>query len=297
MGQPSQPDIHAILALDAMADVGEGPVWHPIEQVLYWVDITPGKLHRFDPATGSDTFFDAAQPLGAAAPRMAGGFVLALRDGFGVLDAGTHDIRMIADTEAALPENRMNDGKCDARGRFWAGTMPFAETSASGSLYRLSPDHQVQAVAHDITISNGIDWSLDHSLMYYIDTATQGVDVFDFDLEAGTVANRRRLITVPDHYGMPDGMTVDAAGYLWVAFWGGWAVRRFAPDGSLDRTIRVGASQASSCAFGGPDLGDLYITSARRGLSPDELTTQPHAGGVFVARPGVTGREANFYAG
>src|SRR5579859_2658176 len=199
----------------------------------------PGQLHRFDPQTGTSSYFDAGQALGAATPRVSGGFVLALRNGFGILEAGTHEDRMISDTEADKPENRMNDGKCDARGRFWAGTMPLTETTATGALYRLGADHDVKAMASEITISNGIDWSLDNRLMYYIDTATQGVDVFDFDLDAGTIANRRRLITVPDDHGMPDGMTVDAAGYLWVAFWGGWAVRRYAPDGSLDRTVRV----------------------------------------------------------
>ena len=148
-----------------------------------------------------------------------------------------------------------------------------------------------------VTISNGIAWSLDNHLMYYIDTATGGIDVFDFNLEAGTIANRRRFVTMPPEANMPDGMTIDAEGHLWVAAWGSWHVYRFAPDGALDRAIRLPVAQITSCTFGGADLTDLYITSARTRLSEAELRDQPHAGGVFRLRPGVTGRPTVAYAG
>ncbi|MDB5075992.1 MAG: putative Membrane Associated Protein [Chloroflexi bacterium] len=293
-GTPTQS---AEIALDIHAELGEGPVWHPSEHVLYWVDLMAGDVHRFDPASHEDTSISVGQPVGAVVPRMGGGMVLALRDGFGLLDSSGGAVRMIADTEADEPSNRMTDGKCDAIGRFWAGTLPLSEDSPAGTLYRLDRDGAVHAMVPGVTVSNGIDWSPDQKLMYYIDTPTRGVDVFDFDLDTCEIANRRRLITVQPEYGMPDGMTVDAEGYLWVAMWGGWAVRRYTPDGRLDRTISVEASQVTSVAFGGPDYTDLFITSAARGVSAAEAATQPHAGAIFVTQPGIKGLAPNLFGG
>lgn len=283
------------LVLDAHAEVGEGPSWDAPAGRLVWVDITRGLVHVFDPDTGSDRSIDVGQHVGAAAPRAAGGLVLALRGGFGVLDLESGRAQPIADTEASNPQNRMNDGKCDRAGRFWAGSMAYSEAGSAGSLYRLEHDHSVVKVFGGVGISNGLGWSPDDQVMYYVDSLAETVYAFDFEPESGSVSNRRPLIEATAGQGTPDGMTVDSEGCLWVAFWGGGAVRRYGPDGSLLQELRLPVSKVSCCAFGGPDQGDLYITSAARDLSARELEEQPHAGGLFRCRPEVTGPPAQPY--
>jgi sugar lactone lactonase YvrE len=284
------------LVLDAHAALGEGPIWLPADNMLAWVDITGHRVHRFDPATGRDESFDVGQPVGAVAPRASGGLAMALRDGFGLLDTATGRVEMIADTEADNPGNRMNDGKCDSEGRFWAGTMAFDSRPGAGALYRLDRDHVVTRMLSDVTVSNGIDWSLDNRTMYFVDSQS-GLDAFDYEPTGGQITNRRRIVTIPADLGAPDGMTLDSEGYLWVAIWGGWMVRRYAPDGRIDREIRVPVARTSSCAFGGPDYADLYITTASPEPGSDEHASQPHSGGLFRVRPGVTGRPPNLYRG
>ncbi len=290
---PSQVE----LLVDAHAIVGEGPVWDAASQTLFWVDIEINLVHRYDPANGRDTTIDVGQPVGALAPRDSGGLVLAIRDGFAALDLETGTVELLVPVEADNPDNRMNDGGCDSAGRFWAGTMAFDESIIAGSLYRLETDHRVVRVLEHVGISNGIGWSPDDTLMYFIDSATGGLDVFSYDAWTGAVSGRRRLATIPEGEGIPDGLAVDAEGYIWVAIWGGWAVHRYAPDGTLDRVIDVPAEQTSSCAFGGPDLSDLYITTAARGVALDTLDEQPHAGGLFRCKPGVTGLPRRGYGG
>jgi sugar lactone lactonase YvrE len=283
------------LVLDAGAEVGEGPAWDAAAGHLLWVDITGRLVHVFDPVTGADRSFDVGQHVGAAVPRRAGGLALALRGGFGILDIDSGGVEQIADTEMSRPENRMNDGKCDNAGRFWAGSMTYAETGTAGSLYRLDHDHSVVRVVSGIGLSNGLGWSPDDRLMYHIDSLAATLYVQDFDPASGSIANRRQLIQLPPDAGTPDGMTVDADGCLWVGFWGGGAVRRYGPDGSQLEEIPLPVRQVTSCAFGGPDQGDLYITTAARGLSPHEREEQPGAGGLFRCRPGVTGPPAPAY--
>lgn len=285
------------LLVDAHADVGEGPFWHAREGVLYWVDIPPGLVHRYDPATGQDSVFHVGQTVGAARPRASGGLVLAVTDGFASLDTKTGKVEMLADAERDRPDMRMNDGACDSSGRFWAGTMPFNEHEPIGALYRLDADLHVNKMVEGVTISNGIAWSLDDRTMYYIDSATKGVDAFDYDAASGSISNRRRVATITVSGAVPDGMTIDSEGYLWVALWGGWGVHRFAPDGTLDRVIALPVAQVSACTFGGPDLQDLYVTSAARGRTAADLEKEPHAGGLFVCRPGVTGRPTHSFKG
>ena len=285
------------LLIDAHADVGEGPFWHAGESVVYWVDIPAGLVHRFDPATGEKKTFEVGQDVGAARPRESGGLVLAVRDGFASLDTTTGQVEMLAEVEIDVSGSRMNDGATDSAGRFYGGTMPNAENQASGALYRLDIDHKVTKILDGVTISNGIGWSLDDRTMYYIDSQTHRLDAFDFDGTEGTISNRRRLATIEIEGAVPDGLAVDSEGFIWVALWGGWGVHRFAPDGRLDRVISLPVSQVSACAFGGSDLGDLYITSASRGLSAEQLSKEPHAGAVFRCRPGVAGRPTNSYRG
>ncbi|MBA3349856.1 MAG: SMP-30/gluconolactonase/LRE family protein, partial [Actinobacteria bacterium] len=221
------------VAVDAHAQLGEGPVWDEASRQLVWVDIMASLVHRFTPSTGTDETTDVGQPVGAVALRTAPGLVLALRDGFGVLDTDRGDLQMIARTEKEVTGNRMNDGKCDRAGRFWAGTMAFDQAPGAGALYRLDGDRSVERMISGVSISNGLCWSADDRHLYYIDSPTQGVDVFDFDASSGEVANRRRFIDIPEEAGLPDGMTIDEEGFLWVALYGTGAVRRYSPEGEL----------------------------------------------------------------
>ncbi|MGH3320522.1 MAG: SMP-30/gluconolactonase/LRE family protein [Streptosporangiaceae bacterium] len=278
------------IVLDARAELGEGPAWDAPAERLVWVDITGGTVHELRP-NGATRSWKVDQHVGAAAPRASGGMLLAVHDGFATLEDG--GLRMLAPVEADKLENRMNDGKCDPQGRMWAGTMPYDEQGAGGALYRMDPDERVHTMLTGTQISNGLCWSPDQRTMYYIDTPTLGVDAFDFDAPTGAIANRRRVVTIEDGPGMPDGMTIDDEGCLWVALFGGGQVRRYTPDGSLDAVVEAPASQTTSCAFGGPGRDELYITSAARGKGDEE----PHAGALFRCRPGVTGPAATPYAG
>lgn len=285
------------LAFDAKAELGEGPVWDPDAACLYFVDIERNRVHRFHSETHVSRTYDAGSMVSAVALAAAGDLVMAVRNGFARLDLDTGRVRMIAEVEADHPDRRMNDGKCDAAGRFWAGTMALDHRRGAGALYRLDPGGRVHTMLRDVSISNGLDWTGDGRRMYYIDTPTKSIDVFDFDPASGAISNRRSLVRVPADYGSPDGMTLDADGGIWVAFWGGSAVRRYTPDGTLDREIRVPVTHPTSCAFGGRDLRDLYITTAATALGPEERARQQHAGGVFRCRPGVQGRPANRFGG
>jgi sugar lactone lactonase YvrE len=202
---------------------------------------------------------------------------------------------MLATVETDRPQNRMNDGACDPAGRFWAGTMALDERPHAGALYRLDPDLTVRTMLTDVTISNGIDWSPDGRRMYYVDSPTRRIDVFDFDPGTGAIADRRPFVDVPAESGIPDGITVDAAGFVWLALWGGAALHRYDPDGARERAVALPVSHPTSCAFGGPGLDELYVTSARRDLTRDERARQPMAGGLLRLRPGVAGRPAHVF--
>jgi sugar lactone lactonase YvrE len=286
----------AELALDARADLGEGPLWDAAAQRLFWVDIMAARVNAFTPATGATQSWTTQEPVGAAALRASGGLVLALQSGFSALHLDTGALTCIA-THGATPDIRLNDGKPDPAGRFWAGSMAFDMRPEAAALYRLDPGGQVSLQLPSVTISNGLDWSPDLSTMYYIDTPTLRVDAFDFDPATGAIANRRPFVEIEEGAGWPDGMTVDAEGNLWVALWGGSAVRCYSPAARLEGIVRVPALQSSCCAFGGPDLGDLYITSARTGIPENVLNENPLNGGLFVASPGVRGRAPFQFAG
>lgn len=284
------------LALDAKAELGEGPIWDAATSRLLFVDIMRGRVHEFDPASGSDRLYEIGEPVGALTPTTRGDCVLATKSGFRRLDRATGTTSPLALVEADIDDNRMNDGYCDAHGRFWAGTMNMRGRN-HGSLYRLDPDGRVSRMLSGVAVSNGIDWSLDGRLMYYVDTHTGRIDVFDFDVAAGTIANRRALVNLPHTAGHPDGLIVDGDGCLWLALWAGGAVHRYAPDGRLDRVIETPVCHPTKCAFGGPDLSDLFITSAFIELSPEARAANPLAGGLLHCRPGVKGRPAHAFAG
>jgi sugar lactone lactonase YvrE len=191
----------------------------------------------------------------------------------------------------------MNDGKCDPAGRFWAGTMALDERPRAGALYRLDPDGAVHTMLRDVTISNGLDWSDDGRTMYFIDSPTQTVDAFDFDVATGSIANRRTVVRIPIEHGTPDGLALDSDDGVWVSLWGGGAVHRYTATGTLDAIVHVPTPFPTSCTFGGDDLGDLYITTAWIQLAADERAGQPHAGSLFHVRSGARGRPANRFGG
>lgn len=285
------------LLVDAHALVGEGPIWDEEKGVLYWVDIMSSMVYEYNPVTGENRGYNVGQHVGTVVPRAAGGLMLAVYDGFAAFDPATQQVTLIADPEADIPDNRFNDGKCDPAGRFWAGTMAYNEQLTQGSLYRLDPDFSVHKMLGDVGIANGIVWSLDNTTMYYIDSAANTVRAFDYDLATGVISNGRVVIRT-DGMGLPDGMAIDAEGMLWVAHFGGSCVRRWNPHtGQVIGTIQLPASQITACAFGGPDLATLYITSAAIGLDEQALTREPHAGGLFVADPGVKGVPTFKFAG
>lgn len=286
------------LLVDAGAVLGEGPCWLAREKKLLWVDIEGRKLHLHGPQGCPDATYDVPLRVGAAAPRARGGLVLATERGFQLFDFETRACTPLADPEAHLPDNRFNDGKCDPRGRFWAGTMNLNRVPQQAALYVLGADHSVRRVLEGVTTSNGLDWTRDGRTMYYIDTRTLQVAAFDFDPESGSLSNRRAVVQFPEGVGRPDGMTLDAEGMIWIAHWAGARLSRWDPArGVMLREVRFPVTNVTSCAFGGETLDRLYVTTARQGLDEAALAREPHAGGLFVLEPGVCGLAPFEYAG
>ena len=270
------------LLVDAHAQVGEGPLWDEERQVLYWVDILSSLLYIYDPATGENRALDVGRHVGTVVTRASGGLMLAVREGFSSFDLETQELALIANPEAHITGNRFNDGKCDPAGRFWAGTMAYENPTNQGSLYRLDTDLSVHKIFGDVAISNGIIWSLDRTTMYYIDTLRKNVRAFDYADDTGDISNERVIINVPEEIGMPDGMAIDSEGMLWVAHYGGSCVSRWNPNtAQLLLKIDLPVTQVTACAFGGPNLDTLFITSAAQELDAAELERQPLAGGLF----------------
>jgi sugar lactone lactonase YvrE len=282
---------------DLHADVGEAPHWDERTKTLLSVDLTSGVVFRYDQSGVELGSFCVGQEVGAVVPRRSGGLVLAVRDGIATASDSGKGFELTAPVERDTPGNRMNDAKCDPAGRLLAGTTAFDFSPHSAALYRVEPDWSFEQVVRDVTQSNGMAWSPSGSRMYFIDSATQGVDVFDYDVGTGSAGNRRRLVAIDRALGIPDGMTADNRGNLWVACFGGAAVRCFSPAGVQLDEVLFPVSQVTSCAFGGPGLADLYVTSAAYRLGSDQLRREPHAGATFVCRPGAVGMPASSFAG
>jgi sugar lactone lactonase YvrE len=278
-------------AAAAPAQLGEGPVWDAARGELVWVDIDRGLVHRRGP-NGEECSVDVGQPVGCAVPRARGGLALALHDGFALLPTLGSEPRLVARVEHDRADTRMNDGACDSRGRFWAGTMSVTGDTRTAALYRLDADLTTTSVLPGLSISNGIAWSPDDRLIYHVDTPRRRIDVYEFDAPAGAIGGRRAAIPVAPAHGRPDGLTVDSEGGIWVALWGGGAVQRFTPEGELDARLELPVTQVTSCCFGDPDLGTLYVTSAARGAEHEPL-----AGSLFACRPGIRGLPATPFAG
>ncbi|MEU3548792.1 SMP-30/gluconolactonase/LRE family protein [Streptomyces longwoodensis] len=281
------------VAVRASATLGEGPTWDPAAGLLLWLDILGSRVHTFDPATGRRGVRVTDQHVGAVKPRAGGGLVLNLRDGVGLIDPdGT--FRWLH--HEPVPGRRANDAAVAPDGSLWAGTMRYDEAPGGGSLSRFTGDGSVRTVLDDVAVSNGTGWSPDGRLMYYIDSPTRRVDVFTYDADAeggGRVSGRRPLAEIEEGAGFPDGLTVDAEGCVWVALWDGGAVRRYTPAGELDQVIELPTPRVTACAFGGPDLTDLYVTTARVGLADPH----PLAGSLLVVPGAGKGQVPTAFAG
>lgn len=281
------------------AFLGEGPCWHAGEQVLYWIDIWGKKLHRFDPATDHDQVWELEEMIGTVAPRRAGGLLLALERGFGFFDP--HATQPTVEHLPPLEDDtfkRFNDGKCDPFGRFWCGSMDHKEEQSIGTLYRMDADGTTVEIEHDLGVSNGLGWDLERGVMYHIDSPTKTIFQYDYDPDTGNVTNRRPAIVLGDNEGWPDGMTMDTEGMIWLGHWGGARVTRRDPrnDTILERHDVPGLN-ATACCFGGEKLNELYITTARKGMTETQLKEFPASGNLFRLPTQVTGVETFAFAG
>ncbi len=280
----------------AGALLGEGAFWDERDRAVYWVDIKAPAVHRYTPASGEKRSWAMPEMIGCIARRASGGFVAAFKSGFAFLDLDSGKIEPIGNPEPDLPDNRFNDGNCDALGRFWAGTMDDGLKQPTGWLYRLDASRRWVKTDGGYICTNGPAFAGDGRTMYHTDTVGRTIHAFDLNVQ-GLPVRKRAHIRFTESDGFPDGMTVDAEGCLWVAHWGGWRVTRFRGDGSVDRAIRLPVAQVTRPAFGGPGLATLYITTASIELMPEELAKQPLAGGLFACDAGAHGLPAGRFAG
>lgn len=282
------------------AILGEGPSWDAKKQILYWVDIKGGVIYAHRPGNNTDELVAKVDGVSCVVPRSNGGLALTHGHGYYGLDLTTKSLEQLSDQVDTGLATRFNDGKCDSAGRFWAGTMDGTEKNQIGSLYLLTKDRKLKKVFSQVTVSNGMGWSPDNTEMYYIDSPTRKVVAFDFSLQTGDISNRQTAVDFDktNQPGVPDGMTVDAEGMIWVAHWGGARVTRWDPSaGRLLDTLEIPADHVTSCCFGGKNLDELYVTSAREDLDEENLKAKPMSGSLFLTHPGVRGLATNSYVG
>lgn len=286
------------LLLDAGALLGESPFWHAAEARLYWVDIEGRKIHRTDPATGADEVMDLAEQVGCIAPRAGGGLVAALENGCALIDRWGALPRPFGPAVLAdKPGQRFNDGRVDAAGRLWVGSLTSDKTKPTAALYRLDPDGSLTEIFGGITTSNGAAFSPDDRTFYHADTPIHAIRAYDVDPATGTLGESRVFHQFEHGNGRPDGAAVDAEGCYWSALWDGWRVVRFSPAGELIQTVDMPIQRPTMLAFGGPDLQTAFVTSAGKNLSDAERKAQPHAGGVFSFRVDVPGLAQQMFGG
>jgi sugar lactone lactonase YvrE len=283
--------------LDIKASLGECPVWSVRERVLYWVDINAPTLNRFDPATGRNVAMPMPASIGCFALRGSGGFIVALRDGIWLARADGTLERKVADAPYDPAHHRFNDGRCDARGRFFAGTMNEKRDASSAELLRIDADYRSTSILGDMTISNGLAWSPDGRTMYHADTPTLTVRAFDYDAATGVPSRPRVFAQWQGDTDRPDGGAIDSAGNYWSAFYHGGKVVQVSPGGETLAEFAVPAMCPTMCAFGGPDLKTLYVTSARQMREADELARLPQSGGIFAMTVAVPGLPEPAFAG
>ncbi len=289
---------NAELVIDARTKLGEGAFWDERDGVLYWVDIEGRQLRLYDPRTRAVQIHPTSDRVGTVVPRARGGVVLAVGRGVVTVDEPGGAERALCTFDEEPADSRMNDGKCDPAGRLWVGSISTKGVKEGSALYRVEHDGAYRRMLTGVTVSNGIVWTADERTMYYIDTPTRNVQGFDYDRASGDITNARVAFAIPDGLGSPDGMTIDSEGMLWIAMWGGSAARRFDPQtGEVLDSIELPASNVTSCALGGDDLRDLYITTASVGLTDAQRSAQPAAGRLFRVRVDVPGVPQHRFAG
>jgi len=277
--------------------LGEGPVWVARENAVYWVDIFKKQVHRYHLADGAKQTWQFEIEVTSLSPRQQGGFVASVRDGFAHVDFENTSVDTIELVEADVKNNRFNDGKVDTQGRYWAGTMDTNQTDKSGVLYRMDADLSVHKMDGDYIITNGPTFSKDGTTMYHTETK-DGV-IYTFDLSPSGDISNKRIFTEFDEAtdGLPDGMTVDSEDHIWVAHFGGARITRFSPDGDIVQVVKMPVPNITSCTFAGENLDTLYITTARAGMTDDQLKEFPLAGSFFMYKPDVTGLPTPLFAG
>jgi len=275
--------------LDAKASIGENPVWSMEEKSLYWLDTTQQAIHRFDPKSGVNQTWTMPDLVCSFALRENGGLIVALGAGIFLLDLETMSINTIDEEVTDKTQTRLNDGRCDRAGRFWVGAMDLDKHRQIASLYRVDPDLSIHKIINELVVSNGLAWSPDGGTLYHSDSRQNVIWAYDYDLKAGLPSNRRVFASTHPDEGLPDGAAVDEDGFYWSAGVRGGRLTRYAPDGRIDRVIKLPISLPSMCAFGGENLDILYVTSAREFLSESELLKEPLAGGIFAIDVGVKG--------
>ena len=288
---------------DARYTLGEGPVWHAATGRLWWVDITPGRVWSRGPDGHAVLEREFDQMVGFAVPRERGGFVAGLRDGVAVVDADGSQRWLVTHGDGRAPAGflageRFNDGKCDAAGRLWAGSINLEFGSAPGTLWRIDPDGTVTAALEQVEFCNGLGWSPDGATFYLINSLTYELLAFDFDVAAGTLAGRRVLVEFERDAGMADGMTVDAEGGLWVARYGASAIDRYSPSGEFVERTTVTARQPTAVTFAGASLREVWVTTAAQFLDDEVLAAEPDNGSLLAtADAGIAGLRPYLFAG
>jgi L-arabinonolactonase len=284
--------------LAAGNQLGESPVWSPEEGALYWVDIPKGLIRRYVVSSQETSLWQLPASIGSFAFRRNGGMVVALKNGIHFFDPATNQLSQVHNPEADLPENRFNEGKCDPRGRFFAGTMnEVVRGKPSGSLYRLTSDKQLDLILPSIVVPNGLAWSPEGEIMYFADTRRHVIYAFDYDLDEGTPHNRREFVDLSSYEGLPDGATVDSEGCLWSAMFSGGRIVRYTPKGKIDRVIGFPVTQINSLTFGGSDMRTIFVVSSKHLLNDAGLASQPLAGDIFAVDPGIKGIAESRFAG
>jgi len=274
--------------LEARARLGESPIWHSNQKLLYWVDVYNHRVHQFNPATGKDRFFDVGNVVGAIATAGKDRLIMALRHHLAFLNTQTGEVTTILEIEGNLPDNRFNDGKCDPQGRFFFGSMCSSEKTQA-SLYCYDTDGSLNVMETGLTISNGLGWSPDQKTFYLTDSPQQKIYAYDFNSVTGNISNRRIFVDLTNESFYPDGLTIDSEGHIWSAMWDGWCVIRFNPKGEEILRIKLPVQLPTSCTFGGEDLQTLYITTASVGLSQAEIEKSFSSGDLFALQTDVTG--------
>jgi sugar lactone lactonase YvrE len=282
--------------LDIRAGLGESPIWDGREGALYWIDGRKPNINRFDPATARNHAVTSAEPVHAIALTRGHRLLCAFEASLGLIDCKTGALQALVSLIEGVEDN-LNDGACDRAGRFWVGSKARDWVKPVGVLFRYDPDGSVHRLDQGFQLSNGLGWSPDNRTMYFIDSAPREIYAYDFDLAGGRVKNRRRLVRIAEEHGLPDGMTVDAEGFLWVAQWSGGRVVRYDPDGKIERVIPMPVQRPTSVAFGGRDLTTLFITSGTMRMSEAELAAEPQAGDLFALETDIQGLPEPRFAG